>query len=562
MRRRAASVLLVAAYSVLAPAGAFAAFDVTDDFDVASAVGPQPPSVALNASGASLTAYVANGALLVRERSAGGAVGEPQVLRATGGDQPNAALGPGGEALVGVHTSAGPMVFSRPAGGTFGPGQVVGGPRAAIDSLEMDDAGNAAVVLREFIGTDRTRMLLSLRPAGGVFEPVTALSRSDAVAQLAFDGTGALAVAVVDQTPSILESGRRLAIRSGTFAAGAGKALTLARTRGRTRIESAQPAIDAKGRVRVVYDVVNDSERAPFRSVRLATVARDGARSTTRVLAGGGAYGSQIVSVGDRTAVAWTSISTTRAGISATLCSGSARCERPQQISAPERGFNLNSGRSRPVRGATEARSGGPQVRLSRRGDVGVVWVSAPDFGPRTVLAAVRVRGAAGSDGPDPVSPLGADATPGPLAWTTGGALLVSIRSGTTLSLAQRTGLPVVRRPTDRTAPKVTLTRPTRADLDAGMLTSRVSCSEACAFVSRAVIIVGNDIAKPDNEVPMLAGPGRPATVSLPLQRTQRPKLAAGIRPVRARLRVSVVDRLGNATTGQTEICIPRRRGC
>jgi len=50
--------------------------------------------------------------------------------------------------------------------------------------------------------------------------------------------------------------------------------------------------------------------------------------------------------------------------------------------------------------------------------------------------------------------------------------------------------------------------------------------------------------------------------ISLPLQRTQRPKLTAGQRPVRGRLRVSVVDRLGNATTGETQVCIPRRRDC
>ncbi len=563
MRRAPTAVLSIAVAWVGWCAAADAAFTVPDSFTVASARGPRPPSAAVNESGASLTAYLVDGAVQVRERSAAGVLSAPQSLP-LGGEafSATAALDDAGNALVGVDTAAGPMAFVRPAGGTFGPAQQLGGRETGISSLAMDGAGNAAAVLTEYLAVNTTRLLLRLRPAAGVFARATVLSRGDAGAQLAFDGAGGLAVAVVDQPASQFQSGRRLAVRTGTVAGGVGKELVLARTRGQERIDSAHPAIDAQGRVQVAYDLSRDTVRSPFRSVRLATVTQGGTSSRTRVLARGGAYDSQIATRAGRTAVAWASISPTQAGISVSLCTASGRCERSQRVSAPERGFSLSTDRSRPVAGATEARSSQPLLRVSRRGDVGVVWLSSPDFGPATALAAIRARGATRFDGPDPVSPLGSDATPGQPVWTTNGALLAPFRSGTTIALAQRAGPAAVPRPKDRSAPKLKLTTPTAADLNAGTLTSRVSCSEPCAIVSRAVIVVGNDIAKPTNDEPELAAPGRPVVISLPLQRTQRPKLTAGQRPVRGRLRVSVVDRLGNATTGETQVCIPRRRDC
>lgn len=188
-----------------------------------------------------------------------------------------------------------------------------------------------------------------------------------------------------------------------------------------------------------------------------------------------------------------------------------------------------------------------------------MVWASSPFFGPVTVLAAVRRRDARGFDGPAPVSPLGFNAIAGEPAWTRAGVFLVPFRSGATVALAARAGAAVALRPTDRSAPRGTVSTPTEANLRVGVLAARVRCSEACAVVPRGLVVVGNDINKPASDTPILIPVGRSVVVSLPLARKEREKLAAGERTFRARLRLSVVDRLGNARTAETQLCRPRR---
>ncbi len=551
-------VLLAALFAapLLGAATADARFDVRDAFVVAPE--PRSPEVAVNARGASLTAYVEAGVLRVRERSASGVVTGPTDLQVPGASSAEVTLDDAGGALVVAETADGPVALTRSAGGTFGPPEPLAGPLIRIEALAGDGAGNVAVVLSEPLPDDASRLSLRLRPAGGGFGPATALSRGSASADLAFGEGGRVAVTVVDQAAFSFEPGRRVAVRTGRVAEGVGRAVVLARARAGERFDAARPALDG-GLVRVVMDVSRETVRSTLLSVRLAALAADGRVVAPRTLSGGGAYDAQITSVGGRTAVAWASVSPTRPGIHVARCTGATTCARAQRVSPPERGFSPSTGRSKAVAGATEARSSGPRLRFSRAGDLGVVWASSPFFGPSTLLGAVRRREARGFDGPAPVSPLGSDAIAGEPAWTRAGMLLVPFRSGATVALAVRAGAAVAARPTDRSAPRVTLGTPTAAGLRAGVLAARVRCSEACAVVPRGLVVVGNDINKPASDTPILIPASRSVVVSLPLVRKEREELAAGERTFRARLRLSVVDRLGNARTAETQICSPRR---
>lgn len=574
MRLLVTAVLVAACAAVAAPT-ATAAFAVRPPLVTSELSDLAAPVVDVNARGALLTAFNDGASTFVRDRTAAGLLGEPQELVPGRAFAVQAVLDDAGGALVAVSTDVGTVLLERPAGGTFGPAEPLGGEGSRVQALEVDGAGNAAVVLGERLGQRDARLVLRLRPTGGALGGPITLTGTEAEARLAFGPRGALAVAWVVQDDNF--RGVRVEARTGTAARGVGATQIVARRRavGYSSIDGPSVAVAAGGRAIVAFATTRDTARSSSRDVRVAEAGPSGRFSRPRVLAADSAYDARVAAGGGTVAVAWTSTSPRpgRAGVRVAVRGAGGAFAASQGVAPPQRGFKASGGLGPAVPGATESFAGAPTLAVSRRGDVAVTFALGSDFGPSTVLAAVRLRGSTRFDGPQPISPLGSSARPLEPEWTRDGTVAVPFASvgarGGRLSAAVGVGL-AVRAPgsasaprlRDHEAPRVRLTEPTAAHLRAGRVASRVTCAEACAFTFRAQVNVSNDIGKPRSDGVVALEAGRSTIVSLPLQDSQREGLEAGGARVRAVLALAVVDRFGNARTARARICVPRRRPC
>lgn len=557
------SVVILAVSAAVAATPAEAAFDRQAPLAAIANQPTNPLEVAVAPDGALLAAYGNAGATVVRERSAAGLLSAPQPLVAGAPLAVQAALRVDGGALVAVSTDGGSVVVERPAGGRFGAPEVLGGTGSRVQALAVDPAGNAAVVLGERTFAPDARLVLRLQPAGGRFGPPVVLANAEATARLAFGSRGAFAVAWAVQGASF--TGIRVEARTGTVSGDLGRRTVIARkSRGISEVDDADVAVTRDGRAMVAYASNRDTGTDFVHGVHVASTGSDGRFGPPRTLAGADAFTPRVAAAGATVAVAWSSTSprSGRAGIRVALRRAGGAFAPDQLASAPVRGFGAR-GRGPRVPGATEAYAAAPEVAVSRRGDVAVTYVARGDFHPGTVLAAVHAHDATLFDGPQPISALGDDASPLPPVWTRDAALMAPSASGTALNVAVRpAGSPPQRRPRDRQAPRVRASAPTVRDLRAGAVATRVTCAEACALTSRAQVNVAGDIGKPRGAATVVLRAGQSTVVALPLQKSQRQRLAAGQARVRAILALAVVDRLGNARTVRARLCVPRRTPC